>query len=134
MDRQGRNPYRIGEEMQRTKKQTIAAGNKALKTLPNKGKGWRLRVWENLGWHFNLQRGYASISESFGGEYYCLITDDPSHLGSGCGAWHDPGGSCKTPWKAFEHAANSVLTYVAQRTRTFSEIKTSIMDTFGEKS
>lgn len=36
-------------------------------------KGWKIRVWENLGWHYKIQNGYMFVSpDSFrgGGERY----------------------------------------------------------------
>jgi len=39
----------------KTKASATAAGKAAQAKLP--GKDWKLTVWENLGWHWNLQQG-----------------------------------------------------------------------------
>jgi len=42
-----------------TKKEAKAAGKKLLKKM--KGKGWKLRVWENMGWHYCVHNGGLSV-------------------------------------------------------------------------
>ena len=47
----------------KTKKEATSLGRKLVKKLD--GKGWRLRVHENLGWHYNVWKGPISINASF---------------------------------------------------------------------
>lgn len=51
------------------------------------GGKWRIRVWENLGWHSSVQQGTLSISISLhalGADSYMLMNSgDGNHVGSG---------------------------------------------------
>lgn len=40
-----------------------------------KTKGWKIRVWENIGWHHAIYCGYLSIHE-FAGKYNAMLSDD----------------------------------------------------------
>src|SRR3954464_8122969 len=77
----------------RTKQEATAAGLAAKKLLPNRGAGWALEVWENIGWHYDLERGLISIQESDHGDqgkqFWALVTDDPDSLGTGSVRWHE---------------------------------------------
>lgn len=57
----------------------LQKGKNALKLLKNK-EGWKVRVWENLGWHVSLEKGGMSlhISEFTPGkiEYSVLFSAD----------------------------------------------------------
>jgi hypothetical protein len=58
----------------KTKAQAEKAGKKLLKRL--KGKGWKLRVWENIGWHYSARNGPINVYESHTeGMYSCLLSD-----------------------------------------------------------
>ena len=83
-----------------TKVAAERAGKAALKTMP---KGWRLRVWENLGWHFSILNGPAAIYESsVDGSFNCLISDDPKATGWGGVGWSGGGDrSAATPIEAY---------------------------------
>lgn len=50
-----------------------------------KGKGWRIDVWENLGWHFRLLLGPLQITER-DGQYWTLMSDTPES-GGGSYLW-----------------------------------------------
>lgn len=74
-----------------TKAQAQADGEYLLSKLV--GKGWKLRVWENLNWHFEVSNGALTVHGGatgiFGGrgQYWCLLSSDPKNLP---GAWHTP--------------------------------------------
>ena len=56
-----------------TKKEATAAGKALLKQL--EGKGWRLRVHENCGWHFAVVNDYMSVYRSgIDGMYSTLLS------------------------------------------------------------
>lgn len=48
------------------------------------GDGWKSRVWENLGWHFEVRKGAATVSADRKGYYKASIrfsfTDDHENL------------------------------------------------------
>lgn len=51
-------------------------------------RGFRIRVWENMGWHWCLGLDYICISPSYFKphiEFWCLVTSTPE-LHSGCGS------------------------------------------------
>jgi hypothetical protein len=61
-----------------------------------KGAGWRLSVWENLGWHYAVYSGAITVHPSrHGGRttYSALMSSElpleGSHPGGGSMLWHD---------------------------------------------
>lgn len=74
----------------------VAATLHAKKALAGMPPGWKIRVWENLGWNFSLENHPASIHESYPDGYYCLIAGD-KYQGSGRGCWTTRRESAKTP-------------------------------------
>jgi hypothetical protein len=70
----------------RTEQEARREGRKLLKRM--KGKGWKLRVWENLGWHFCVWNGPAAVYPSINGKFHCLLADhDCKGTGAGHGEW-----------------------------------------------
>jgi hypothetical protein len=74
------------------------------------GKGWKIRVHENMGWHFNLRLGPVQLhEESMNGKkwYFCLIGTDLVSSG-GLAMWTDSEAhqraSSKDPNKCVQHA------------------------------
>ena len=61
-------------------------GKSALSKLKNK-KNWKVRVWENAGWHVCLSKGgrFTIHIRKYGDsiEYTCLYTTSPIGVGSG---------------------------------------------------
>lgn len=62
------------------------AGQIAKKRLDDRWPKWKLRVWENLGWHYDLRHGPISLSESSGGGYFCMVSESIESDGTG-GRW-----------------------------------------------
>lgn len=62
-----------------------------VKTLP---EGFRIKVWENLGWHWCLDNIVISIKAHWGIgnllSFWAMVTDNPEHLGSGSFDYQDP--------------------------------------------
>lgn len=56
----------------RTESEAKAAGEKLLAKM--KAEGWRLDVWENLGWHIRVFNWPVSVSESYDGGYFAAMT------------------------------------------------------------
>lgn len=66
-----------------TAKKESATVLKSLKTT-----GWKASVWENLGWHWQLQSKVCGLSlhkMDFKGKpvYYCMFSNNPREVGSG---------------------------------------------------
>ena len=52
------------------------------------GKGWRVRTWENLGWHYSVANKICVVHESVGGIYW--IDMRVPGLGQICVSRKDP--------------------------------------------
>ncbi len=59
--------------------------------LQNKlGKGWKIKVWGNLGWQYHVEKGCISVmpSGSDSEEYWCLISDNIKDASFGTSAFN----------------------------------------------
>jgi len=54
-----------------TKKQAERAGRALLKKMH--GTQWKLRVWENLGWHYSVETINLSVSPCSDTMFHCLL-------------------------------------------------------------
>ena len=73
------------------------AGSAILDLMPN---GWKLRVWNNLGWHYSLEKGPICVHPSFDGNtYWAMIATDAGECGHG-GPWTSKGGNYVHPMDA----------------------------------
>ncbi|MGH9388966.1 MAG: hypothetical protein ACRD1Z_05070 [Vicinamibacteria bacterium] len=61
------------------------------------GPGWKARVWENLGWHYEARKATLKVSPSFGSGYVAYIGKE-DHPG---GCWT---GNGRTPRAAVRAA------------------------------
>ena len=80
------------------------------------GPGWKTRVWENLGWHYELTQGPISLSES-DGEYIALINNDPKEAGGGLSLWTDLSKRSREPKEAVRLAVKYMQNIVQQHNR-----------------
>lgn len=93
------------------KEEAERLGNKLLKKM--KGKGWKLRVHENLGWWFNVYNKNLSVSSNDAYKqkksektyYSCLMSDNINDHSSGAMIWTERGGKgyYTDPNKAVEY-------------------------------
>lgn len=69
-------------------KQTATERAKKLQARLNKSTGgkWKIKVHENLGWHFNVSAATISVSQYSANQYSCLIGDG-EYEGAGEGTW-----------------------------------------------
>ena len=70
--------------MQLTSRSSAVQEGKLVRALLNKPKGWRIKVWENLGWHVMLRKyGMCLHWYRYGGprEFFTLL--DSSGTGPG---------------------------------------------------
>lgn len=93
-------------ELEARKEATILIGK--MKT-----KGWKARVWENLGWHYEIRKGCISIYPSGIGdklEYFALMGD-----GWGVGEifWSEQGTFCD-PNIAYERQIELARAHVSK--------------------
>lgn len=54
-----------------------------------KGKGWKPRVWENIGWHFKAMSGPVQVYPSAVGDdrFWCMVGSQPDDNMGGAGFW-----------------------------------------------
>lgn len=50
-------------------------------------RGWKLRVWENQGWHYAITNGSITVHPTFGGYYFTLMSPDAKRPGGGLAVW-----------------------------------------------
>jgi hypothetical protein len=98
------------------------------KTLPNKGDGWKVRVWNNVGWHWALESDRLSVRPSYFRDkimFFCLISeDDKTMKGGGRGCWSSAGKShADTPWEAVRKAAEYVFMYMKREREILNSIE-----------
>lgn len=75
--------------------------------LKDLGKGWKICVWENLGWHVCLKRGTISVSPGYhrNGKptYFALMSDRKGEATGGAMIWHNDHPNFDTPSEAVIH-------------------------------
>lgn len=74
----------------RTKAEAEANGRKWKATLPAAGRGWTLRVWDNLGWHWSLTLGPLSVYPWSGredGHFHAMLAGGVGETRYGDGRW-----------------------------------------------
>lgn len=76
------------------------------------GKGWRLRVHENLGWHYRVTSGPLYVGENGDGTCWAMVSDDPKTAGSGLGMWTTKDIRTKDPNKAARAALKAAKVVV----------------------
>lgn len=72
-----------------TVKQATTRGQKLLKRM--KGKGWKLCVHKNNGWHYNVWNGPIAVYSSPDRTFWCLMGTEIDCKGVAAGdmAWSD---------------------------------------------
>jgi len=69
-----------------TRIEATKEGEALLKRM--KGNGWKLRVHENGGWHYNVTNGPLYVAPSAAdGKFFCLLSDKPDQPGWGAAIW-----------------------------------------------
>ncbi len=66
----------------------------ALQKKMHNSHDWKVRVWENLGWHYEIRNGPLSLlnsPRSVPVRYLCMMSEDKDTDGSGAHVWssHD---------------------------------------------
>lgn len=99
------------------KAKAIEAGRALLKRM--RGRGWKLRVWQNLGWHHSVERGPLTVYPLTGrAGYHALLSDNPEGTHSGAMAWTPRGTrQHRDPNKAAAAAVKLARAYLKQATR-----------------
>ncbi len=89
-----------------------------------KGKGWTLRIWENLGWHCAAQNKTLSVStykyKQDRRTYSCLLASTSRTPGGGAGFWterkrgpfYDPNDAVRYAIESARHFVDRVTAVV----------------------
>lgn len=95
-----------------------------------KRKGWKLEVWENLGWHFCLTNAPISIYESCGtiggSSFFTLVADRPDETGYGTMKMHGIDTHAKTPKASAKLAMKAFKKIVEDQIACWDKIKAAI--------
>lgn len=67
----------------KTKTAAYEASRNVKAQLDHHWPKWKLRVWENLGWHYDLRHGPLSLSPCGAPGFMCLVCRLPESDGSG---------------------------------------------------
>ena len=75
-----------------TKKEAVKLGTELRECM--KGRGWKVRVWENCGWNYQVTNGPITVNPSPGTEdrvssVWVMMTDDLQYPGAGPPLWTD---------------------------------------------
>lgn len=88
--------------------------------------GWRIRVWENLGWHYQISKGTISIYEAYKHiddptSYHAMIAGEPGQNGHGLAAWSGDFFASSDPNEVVWRAIGEAVTYVNEITQAMEE-------------
>lgn len=96
-----------------TKQQAIKSGRALQKRM--RGGPWKLRVWENVGWHYAVETERLSVhGPSYGGvQFSCLLKPHYSIFGAG-GSSVDPNRAVKKTLRTAIDNINSLELILAE--------------------
>ncbi len=93
-----------------TKAQATDMGRVLVQRLNDRRRGWKLHVWENLGWHYSALHSASGLSVSpsvKNGEFYAMLQPSWSVFYRGHKAF-------RSPHKAIEHVISGAEIYAAE--------------------
>ncbi|MBD3405073.1 MAG: hypothetical protein GF411_02920 [Candidatus Lokiarchaeota archaeon] len=70
---------------------TRAEATKKAEALKSRlqGQGWKIRVWENIGWHYSIENTHCNLTVSeFIGKFGVSLSDERGYPGDPA-FWHD---------------------------------------------
>lgn len=97
-----------------TKSQATIAGKRLLKKL--RGDKWRLRVWENLGWHYAVETDRIAVyGPSYAGErcFSCLLKPHYAFFGDPSNST-DPNRAVRNTLKTANNRVNELSLLMAE--------------------
>ena len=57
-----------------TRAEALKEGKALLKRV--KGRGWKLHVWENMGWHYAVRAPHVAVYVAGSGKYFAMVSRD----------------------------------------------------------
>ena len=89
-----------------TKAKALKDGHSLIKKM--KTSGWKLRVWENMGWHYSIRKGAISISPVYYGRSYMALMSSSTL-------------DARDPNKAYENQLKAVKKFMKARQKDISD-------------
>jgi len=85
-----------------TKEEATEKAEKLLSKMTT--KGWKIRVWDNLGWHYALEHpcGMSLHVHEYGEKTSYMPYLSPDDHGGDCSIWHDPDQDADDPNEAVQ--------------------------------
>lgn len=83
----------------------------------NMGGMWETRVWENLGWHWQVKIGsiglyYHPGMNGANGKYSAMINSEKNKIGGAPAYWHDNEDQSENPVAAVKNAMTTAQNFV----------------------
>lgn len=87
-----------------------------------KGKGWKPRVWENIGWHYSAFSGPVQVYPfGMGDSFWCMVGPRSKDNVGGAGFWTPSRTKCfKDPNRAVRDAMRYVYEFADQVNQTIA--------------
>ena len=93
---------------------------KATVKLMQPQKGWKIRVWENLGWHWEIKKGNLEVHFSHPSrQYWATLSEDG---GSGDSFDTNFTAYCTDPNRAVEHKLQIANNYIKKLQQIIKEV------------
>jgi hypothetical protein len=108
----------------KTKQQAQNKGKALLRKM--KGKGWKLRIWENLGWHYEVSLGGLTVSPfeiSGKKERYHALLSAGDYAGTGEIFWTDVGFYSTDPNKVVKHQLKIARDFINKCNKAIKQIE-----------
>jgi len=111
----------IGDWYNKMTKESATERAKKLQARLNKSTGskWKIRVDENLGWHFTVYCGHIAVSQYEAKRYSCLVSDDDNWF-TGAGIWSIDN-NATTPEESILKQLQEIRSVVAKHQIVLSE-------------
>lgn len=94
----------------------VLAGKDLRRRLGGARAGWKLDVWDNLGWHAAVRRGPLSVYQHKDRDgrvrYTALLNGRPGESHGGAAYWTEQGGSGHDPVRVIERQRKIALQFI----------------------
>lgn len=96
-----------------------------------KGRGWKLDVWENLGWHYAVRNGPLTVyadryTKDRSMRYSTLLGGEPKDRHCGSLNWSPPSKGYRDPNRAVRAQLKAARAYVNQVDALVTDLEDSI--------
>lgn len=107
-----------------TKSEAIKSGKALLKRM--KTKGWKLRIWDNCGWHYAIAVNDGALSLYQDGRIFTCMIANPGSTWAGSYDWH-PSRKFTDPNKSVSNALKLAKAYSSRVSDHLFEIELALV-------